>query len=453
MITLSQEMLPILLAFTPQFSKPVFRHVQVLVVGSLLTPGVRTVCAALRVMGLSGERQFQTYHRVLNRDRWSSRKVAQALLGLLIKSFVPSGPVVIGLDDTLERRRGKKIAAKGIYRDPVRSSHSFFVKASGLRWVVMSLLCEVPFAERVWALPFLSVLAPSERYHETRGQRHKTLTEWAGQMIAQVRRWLPDRLLVIVSDRSYAALELLDRCRQLSVTMISRLRLDAGLYEPAPERGTGTIGRPRKKGERLPTLQERLTDPRTEWRRVTVSRWYSEGEREIEITSQTAVWYHTGQPVVPIRWVLIRPVKGCGQPFEPQALLCTDLEADPLQIVSWFVLRWQVEVTFEETRAHLGMETQRQWNDLAIARTTPALLGLFSLVTLWANDPSLRKVGPLRQAAWYVKDRPTFSDALAWVRYHLWTHGGFCTLTDATDDQKLWRAWTERLTQTLCYAA
>jgi hypothetical protein len=453
MITLSQEMLPILLAFTPQFSKPVFRHVQVLVVGSLLTPGVRTVCAALRVMGLSGERQFQTYHRVLNRDRWSSRKVAQTLFGLLVKTFVPSGSVVIGLDDTLERRRGPKIAAKGIYRDPVRSSHNFFVKASGLRWVVMSLLSEVPFAGRVWALPFLSVLAPSERYHKERGQRHKTLTEWAGQMIAQVRRWLPDRLLVIVSDRSYAALELLDRCRHLSATMITRLRLDAGLYEPPPERTSGTFGRPRRKGNRLPTLQERLTDPRTEWKCMTVSRWYGEGEREIEIASETAVWYHTGQPVVPIRWVLIRPVPGCGKPFDPQALLCTDLGTDPLQIVSWFVLRWQVEVTFEETRAHLGLETQRQWNNLAIARTTPAILGLFSLVALLANEPSLRKAGLIRQAAWYVKDRPTFSDALAWVRYHLWTHGGFCTLNDRPDDPKLGRALTERLTQTLCYAA
>src|SRR5437868_678889 len=177
MPTLPEEIIPILLTFTPQFTKPVFRHIQVLVIGFLLTPGARTVCAALRVMGLSGERQFQTDHRVLNRDQWSSGKVAPVLLGLLVRAFVP--------------------------------------------WVVMSLLCEVPFAGRVWALPFLSVLAPSERYHEARGQRHKTLTEWAGQMIAQVRRWLPDRLLVVVSDRSYAALELRDRCRQLSVTMIT----------------------------------------------------------------------------------------------------------------------------------------------------------------------------------------------------------------------------------------
>ena len=175
MLTLSQEIIPILWAFAPLFSKRVFQQVQILVIGSLLTPGQRTVCAALRVMGLSGEGHFQTYHRVLNRDCWSSRKGAELLLGLLLRAFAPQGPLVIGLDDTLERRRGKKISAKGIYRDPVRSSHSFFVKASGLRWVVMGLLCEVPFAGRVWALPFFSVLAPSERYHRERGKRHKTL--------------------------------------------------------------------------------------------------------------------------------------------------------------------------------------------------------------------------------------------------------------------------------------
>lgn len=453
MPTLSQEIIPILWAFAPLFSERVFQHVQILVVGSLLTPGPRTVCAALRVMGLSGERHFQTYHRVLNRDHWSSRKVAEVLLSLLIRAFVPQGPVVIGLDDTLERRRGKKIKAKGIYRDPVRSSHSFFVKASGLRWVVMSLLTEVPFAERVWALPFLMVLAPSERYHAERKQRHKTLADWAGQMAAQVRRWLPDRVLVTVADSSYAALDLLDRCRQLRVAMVTRLRLDAGLYEPAPLREAGTIGRPRKKGKRLPTLKDRLSDPEMVWQRVTVSRWYGGEAREIEIASDTAVWYHTGQPVVPLRWVLIRPVGGDPRPFEPQALLCTDPDHAPAQIVEWFVRRWQIEVTFEEARAHLGMETQRQWNDLAIARTTPAILGLFSLVALLANDPELRREGLIRQAAWYVKDQPTFSDALAWVRYHLWSQEGFCTSTGAIEKEKLWQALVERLTQTLCYAA
>jgi hypothetical protein len=223
---------------------------------------------------------------------------------LLVRTLVPSGPVLCGIDETLERRRGAKIAAKGVYRDAARSSKRCMTQASGLRWLAMMLLVPIPWAERVWALPFFTVLAPSERYHQQRGQRHKTLADWARQMIRQLRRWLPDRALVIVADSSYAVLELLAACRP--VTMITRLRLDAALYEPAPPRSPGTMGRPRQKGKRLPTLEQRRDDPKTRWRRITVPRWYSQGAHAVEIVSQTCVWYHSGKPVVPIRWVLVR---------------------------------------------------------------------------------------------------------------------------------------------------
>ena len=230
--------------------------------------------------------------------------------------------MIAGIDETIERRRGAKIAAKGIYRDPVRSSKEFFVKTSGLRWISMQLLASIPWAGRVWGLPFFTVLAPSERYHQERGRRHKKVTDWGRQMIAQLRRWLPDRQLVVVADGSYAVLALLAYCAQLAnpVTMITRLRLDAALYDPAPPRVPGTRGRPRLKGKRQPTLAERLADLDTVWETLTV-RWYGGVERTIEVASGTAVWYHPGEPVVPLRWVLIRDPHGR---FDPQALLCTD---------------------------------------------------------------------------------------------------------------------------------
>jgi len=192
---------------------------------------------------------------------------------MLVETFVPGdGPVVVGLDETIERRRGAKIAAKGIYRDPVRSSKSHFVKTSGLRWISMQLLAEVPWAGRIWGLPFLTVLAPSERYHLERGRRHKTLSEWGRQMIRQLRRWLPDRELIVVADSTYAALELLADAARLAqpVTVVTRLRLDAARYDPAPLREPGTKGRPRVKGERQPTLAHRLLDPDTVWETLTV---------------------------------------------------------------------------------------------------------------------------------------------------------------------------------------
>jgi hypothetical protein len=195
-----------------------------------------------------------------------------------------------------------------------------------------------------------------------------------------LRRWYPEREIVAVADRAYASLKLLDRSRKQRkpITFITRLRLDSALYEPAPPRYPGQIGRPRIKGERLPNLSEVAKDPTTVWKLTTIANWYGESERMVEIACATAVWYSTGLPAVPVRWVLIRDPQG---EFKTQALLCTDLEADPEEILSWFVMRWQLEVTFQEVRRHLGFETQRQWSELAIRRTTPALLGLFSVVS------------------------------------------------------------------------
>jgi hypothetical protein len=402
-------------------------------------------------MGLGHEPHFQTYHRVLNRAVWSSWEVSRVLLLLLVKTFAVSGPIIVGIDDTIERRWGAKIKARGIYRDPVRSSHSHFVKTSGLRWLSVMLLVPIPWAKRVWALPFLTVLAPSERYYQGRKRAHKKLTAWAQQTLLQVRRWLPTRDLVIVADSSFAVIPLLARMRRLPnpVCMITRFRLDAGLYEPAPARKPHQPGRTRVKGQRLPTLESIAQQRKTRWTRVTIPDWYGEGARVIEIVSNTAVWYHGGQPPVPIRWVLIRDPKG---KFKTQALLCTDLTVKPVQIVKWFVMRWQLEVTFREVRVHLGVETQRQWSDLAIARTTPALLGLFSLVTVLAHQRAQHKKLPMRQTAWYHKPRPTFSDALAVVRHSLWCHVDLSPSHRTADSEKLSPKLLERFTETLCYA-
>ena len=425
MLTLHAEYITILEAFARLFSKRIWEHARILFIGGILSPAERTVTAALRVMGLSGEKHFQNYHRVLNRAVWSSLEASHILLGLLISTFASSGPIIMGLDDTIERRRGAKIKAKGIYRDPVRSSHSHFVKASGLRWLSLMLLTPIPWAKRVWALPFLTVLAPSERYYKDKPRKHKKLTEWARQMVLQVRRWLPKRLLVVVADSSFAVIDLLWQLRQLKnpICMITRFRMDAALYEPVQPM-PGKMGRPRKKGNRLPTLEKIAEDKDTSWKRLTVQEWYGEKKRDIEITSQTAVWFHSGKPALPIRWVIVRDPKNI---FKTQALLCTDVNVSAEQIIEWFVPRWQVEVTFHEVRTHLGVETQRQWADLSILRITPALLGSFSIVTLLANLHAHKQKLPVQQAAWYIKKLPTFSDALRIVKQTLFSHRHFRT--------------------------
>jgi len=452
MPTLPPAMLQLLAPFAPLFARRVWCHALVLVAGTLLAPGRRTVCAALRAMGLSRTRHWTRYHRVLNRAQWSSLAVSRVLLGLLVAAFAPAGPVVVGVDATIERRWGGQIAAKGLYRDAVRSSKDYCVKVSGRRWRGLMLLVPIPWAGRAWALPFLTILAPSARHDRKRGRRHKTLTDWARQALLRRRRWLPGRALVIVAASGDAAIALLARCarRANPIAIVTRLRRDAALYDPAPPRQPGQRGRPRKKGPRLPALAARLGDPATAWAVITVASWYGEGPRAVEIATATAVWYHSGLPPVPIRWLLIRDPQG---PFVTQALRCTDPAADPAQILAWFVLRWQLAVTFEEARRHRGGETQRQWSDLAILRTTPALLGLCSLVTLWAHPRMGSAADLARQAAWYRKALPTFSDALALVRRELWAQTAFCMSARDPDVEKIPRAFLDRLTDALCYAA
>ena len=440
----------IIRVFAPLFTETVWQRAHVLLVGAILTPGRRTVTAVLRILGLEQERCFKNYHRVLSRARWSGLASSRLLLGLLVKTFAPSGPVVLGLDDTIERRWGRKIKARGIYRDPVRSSRGHFVKASGLRWLSLMLLVPVPWAGRVWALPFLTPLCPSKRYYEGYGRTHRPLTERACQRLRLVSRWLAHRPVVVVADSSFAALELLAAVRSDTLSVITRLRLDAALYEPAPPRTPGQPGRPRKKGQRLPTLEQVAADPNTAWQRLTMKQWYGQANRVIEIASGTAVWFHSGLPVVPIRWILVRDPQGL---FPTQALLSTDLNAAAADIVRWFVRRWQVEVTFEEVRAHLGVETQRQWSSKAIARTTPILMALFSLVTLIADRLVRTHAMPVRTSAWYRKAQPTFIDALALVRRHLWASVNLSMSPPETDRRKTPDPLLTRLIEPLCYAS
>jgi hypothetical protein len=407
-----------LAGFAELFTRPTWSHVPLLLAGAILAPGRRTVTAALRILGRDRNPDFCTFHRILNRAAWSSRAAAGRLLILLIKALVPAGaPVVIGIDDTIERRWGAKISARGIYRDPVRSSKGHFVKASGLRWLSAMLLVQVPWADRIMALPFLTVLAPSKRFYTGTARAPKTLLDWARQAALQIRRWLPDRYIVLVADSAFAAIEFLAAVGK-HVCVVTRLRLDANLFGFPPQKRKRR-GRPPIKGKRHKKLAAILTDRNVSWKRYRVSLWYGRTNRIVEIATGTALWYRGGVPPVPVRWLLVRDPTG---ELEPQAFLATDLNADPRNILVWFVSRWQVEVTFEEVRAHLGVETQRQWSDKAILRTTPVLLGLFSIVTLWAHDLSKsRKLTP-RASAWYPKAVLTFSDAIAAVRREIWAH-------------------------------
>jgi hypothetical protein len=452
MLILPSEIMTLMSVFAPVFSERVFEWVKVLVVGTILAPNKRTVSAALRVMGLSEDAAYQNYHRVLNRAVWSGLEVSKLLLGVLVTVFVGlGGVVVVGADETLERRKGEHIRAKGVFRDAVRSSKKRVVHAYGLRWVSMMLLVEIPFSGRVWALPFLTVLATSEKTDTANGRRHKTSIDWIGQMIAVVRRWLPNRALVLVVDGGLAAVKLGLRCAadKVGITYVSRLRLDAVLHDRPGPQPKGKRGKKPKKGPRQPSLKTRLTDPTTVWQSTELT-WYGGKKRSLQLATGTALWYTPGHNPLPIRWVLVRDPLG---ELAPSAFFATDQAATPLQILAWVILRWGIEVTFEEVRTHLGFESQRQWSDKAILRTSPALLGLFSFITLLAHQLSLAQPFPIRSAAWYRKPQPTFSDAIAFVRHYLWMNVKFPNSPIQPALVLIPEPVLRGLIDTLCYAA
>lgn len=417
MLTPPAELLSLIVVFAPLFSKPVWEHAKLLVLGVILAPGTRTVTACLRAVGLSEEPHYQNYHRVLNRDRWSARQAGQMLLGLIVALLPTGSAIVIGADDTLERRRGKKLTGIGCYRDAVRSSKKHVIKCFGLKWLSLMVIVKLPFSRRVWALPFLTVLCRAQEKGSTR--KHRSAIDILMTCARLVRRWLPERTVVLVVDGAFAAVKLARLCAggpTQRLVLVTRLRMDANLYHPPGAQPPGKRGRKPRKGARQRKLKEWATRSDTPWEEIEVA-WYGGVRKKVLVFSRTGLWSTPGEPPVAIRYVLVRAPEG---ELRDEAFACTKLDATPAQIIEWFVMRWSVEVTFEEARRHLGLETQRQWSDLAIARTTPVVLGLFSLVVMLAGHLAVDGRVPLNQTAWYSKAEATFSDCLVLVRKHCW---------------------------------
>ena len=273
MPTLPAVMVTLLLPFEHLFDPRTWRKAQLLAMGAILSPGKRTVSSALNILGIGQHGDFAVYHHVLNRAQWSPLQLSRARL-LLVAGRLGSStePLVFVIDETVERRWGRKIAAQGRYRDPVRSHRrpggdDPRTAMGKPDWVSLMLLTRIGWAGRHWALPFLTALATSARYDRRKGRRHKTVTDYAQQMLVCLRRWLPDRDLVVVADGGYAKREFLRHCQSMSkpVVVVTKLRKDASLYQPAPARRPGQIGRPRVVGVRLPSPTAVLDDPATQW--------------------------------------------------------------------------------------------------------------------------------------------------------------------------------------------
>jgi hypothetical protein len=419
MFDLPAPMLTVLSIFLPLFfSKPSYINFLELFQGHILCKGKRTISEILKYLGLRNVKNYSRYHDFFRKAKWSSLKGAQILF-LYIVSLIP-GEIIISVDSTVERRKGPKIKGLGIQRDAVRSTKSRKVLVPGLNWLVFAIHFKFPWFNQQVALPFLSILMPPEEPLSTsknendlkKLKKHKTLNEWACQVAILLRCWVKHpKKITIIADSAFATYLLANTCIDIGITLVSRMRLDARTFE-FPE--NPKKGRKKLVGKRLPTFKMILENPSLVWDTLEIL-WYGGRTKKIDIVTGTCLWYCYGIRPVPLRWVLTRDSNAKG---EATVLFSTDLNALPITIIESFVKRWQIEVTFEEVRRHLGMETQRQWSDKAVDRITPCILASYSIINLMALEMIKSKGGdiPIQTSSWYKKTHATFSDVLTYMR-------------------------------------
>ena len=413
--SLSPSIIAILWPFSVLFSRSSWQTGLTLLLGAILCRGKRTVTGCLRAIGLSQESGFSKYHRILNSLDWDAKRGSEILLKILLKMVGKERPVIL-IDETLERRKGKKIRAKGYYRDAVRSSRSQVVNTTGLKWLVMALSFRFNFAKRAFALPFFTVLEPSEKSTKKQRKRNKTTLVWSFKMVMHLVRWAPTIPFILVGDGGFACAKLAWICFKDNIALVSRLKMNARIYGLPEESPSGKRGRKPKKGARLISFKEMLKMEDLPWEEVEVAG-YDGKKKRVRYLTNTAIWGVDGFFPIAIRWVLV--IDPAGE-MDPLPLMSTDVNLTAIKIIELYVDRWGLEVTFQESREHLGVETQKQWSDKAIARTTPILMALYTLICLIGHH--LNEEAPLiaEKSAWYDKKTATFSDLLKAVRTVLW---------------------------------
>jgi len=415
---LPPEALPLLDAFAPVFTRPTARRFNLLLVAAILTTGRHTIANLLRTLGRLAPGHRTAYQRVLSRARWSGLQLGCALAGLILARLVPDGPVTLVGDDTVDGHPGRCVYGKARHRDPVRSSHAYTAWKYGHRWVVLAVLVRSPWASRPWALPVLVDLYRSEEDDRKRGRPHRTPAQLMCRLMRLLLLRFPGRRFVLVGDSAYGTHEVarfVHRHRKRLV-LVSKLHPEANLYEPPPPY-TGK-GRPRVKGDRRPKPREGVAAAGRR-RRLTVG-WYGGGTRRVEVVTGAGHWYKAGNGLVPIRWVFVRDRTGT---HRDEDFYTTDPRMGAGTIVSRYAGRWNLECTFQESRAYLRSETTRGWGRQTVLRATPCLLGLYSVVALLYDAmPATARVGGID---WPGKSVVAFSDALCAVRLRLWSETVF----------------------------
>ena len=416
----SSALVPLFLEFSRNFSKPTHLRFLLLMGAAVLTVGRRTVSNMLRTAKGMARGHASSYHRFFSKRAWSLWPLSRALAEYIIERYHPPGAVPVVFDDTVDGHKGKKVYGKGCHRDAVRSTHSYTAFRWGLKWVALCILVKFPGAKRPWALPVLVALYRSKEWNKKHRRRHKTPPELARQLMAVLLHWFPERKFVSAGDGGFSTHDLAGFAHrhQSRATLVGRFYPKANLYGPPPKRRSPKGGRPPEKGRKLASPESVVK--RSAPTRLRVS-WYGGGSRTVEVVSGTGLWYRTGDGVVPVRWVFVHDLSGT---HRDEYFFSTDPTMTPKEIIETFTGRWSIEVTFQELRAYLGLETTRGWTEKTVLRAAPCLFGLYSVVALaYAALPE--RQARAGRVQWTGKTEITFSDAIAAVRQQLWRHWVF----------------------------
>ena len=407
----------LLQAFAAAFTRPTYQRFVVLLFAAILTTGCRTILNLLRTVDRLAPGHPTSYHRVFSRRRWSLWQLGRALAGFLLERWLPTGTVPLAGDDTVAEHKGKRVYGKGCHRDAVRSTHSYTAYRWGHKWVVLAILVKFPFATRPWALPILVALYRSEAWNRKHGRRHKTPSQLMRQLLAVLMHWFPRRRWLFTGDGNYGTHELASFAyrHRRRLALVSKFYADANLYAPPPVRtGKRPPGRPRVKGAKQPSPQERVAQAQRR-RRLNVA-WYGGGRRDIAVVHGQAHWYKAGRGLVPVQWVYVEDRTGT---HRPEYFFSTALGLTAAEVVEQYTGRWNIETTFEEMRSYVKLEKTRGWSEQTVLRTGPCLFGLYAVIAAWyAELPARwRSQRAVRRPG---KEGVAFSDAITAVRRWLW---------------------------------
>lgn len=406
------EAFALLLQFAPAASPSVFARLLVLAIGAIVTPGRRSISRILWHVRPLVQGHPSSYHRCLSQARVSLLVLGRILAKLIVPQLPPEAQILLAVDDTTAEHRGNQVYGKGCHRDACRSSHGYVQRKWGHRWVVLSILLPVPGCSRPWALPVLCALYRTRQLNRKEQQRHKVPADLARSLVAFLIHQFPTRHFVLLGDGHFSSHDLADFAdrHRRHLTLVGRLREDARLFEKPKHARRLRASAPRHL-RRLPSPVQACRDKPRRWVHVA---WYGRSVRRVGLISACGLWYRVGTQAY-VRWVCVYDPKGQSTAY----LYSTDPTLPPEQIVQLYARRWNLEVTFQEVREHLGFESPRQWKQTSVLRAAPLLLGLYSVITLLWKTQFAASSTP-RGTLCYHKPEPSFADALFQVRKALW---------------------------------